>query len=69
MSPPGKRRGLSLLEQNDRQVKQNRLSEEFGWSSSKTSRVVNQLDEDGAVKKLRLGRENLVRLAERDDDF
>lgn len=60
---------LALLKENNGRVKQNSLGEEFGWSSSKVSRVVNKLDEEEKVKKLRLGRENLVQLFDEDDEL
>lgn len=56
---------LGVLEAEDR-VKQTQIRDELGWSDSKTSRVVSELEDAGVVEKLRIGRENVVRLL--DDD-
>lgn len=51
-----------LLRANDGQMKQSEIVDEVDWSKSKVSRVVAKLDEDGVVSKVRIGRENVVRL-------
>lgn len=43
-------------------MKQKRVAEEIGWSSARTSQVVGQLREQGAVETFRIGRENVVTL-------
>lgn len=58
-------RVLDLLDPEER-VKQTEIRDELGWSDSKTSRVLSNLEDDGKVEKLRLGRENVVR---RTDDI
>ena len=55
-------RVLELLRDRGGRVRQADLAAELDWSASKTSRVVGRLAEDGAVEKLRIGRENLVAL-------
>ncbi|WP_075936685.1 DUF7345 domain-containing protein [Halosegnis longus] len=53
-----------LLADNDGRLKQADIAEAFGWSASKTSRVVSQLSDEDRVEKLRIGRENVVSLPE-----
>lgn len=54
----------TLLESSDGRMRQADIVDELGWSASKTSRVIAEMAEDGGVEKLRLGRENLVELAD-----
>ncbi len=58
-------RVLNLLDAGER-VKQTEIRDELEWSDSKTSRVLSNLEDEGLIEKLRLGRENVVRRA--DDD-
>nr|WP_233340415.1 helix-turn-helix domain-containing protein [Haloprofundus sp. MHR1] len=51
---------LQLLEAHDGQMRQVEIVEEVEWSKAKVSRLLSQLDEDGEITKLRLGRENLI---------
>jgi hypothetical protein len=53
---------LDLLEQHNGQLKQADIVESLDWSKSKTSRVLSELAEEGVVEKIRLGRENVIRL-------
>jgi len=53
-----------LLETEGGRMRQAEIAEAFDWSASKTSRVVGRMAEEGAVEKLRLGRENLVALTD-----
>ena len=48
-------------------MKQSDVVEAFGWSKSKTSRVLSRMADDGEVEKLRLGRENVIDLVDADD--
>jgi hypothetical protein len=45
-------------------VKQSTVADELGWSASKTSRVVGSMADDDEVRKLRIGRENVLELPE-----
>lgn len=54
---------LGLLDQHGGQMKQADIVEELGWSKSKTSRVLSEMAEEGTIKKLRIGRENVIRLS------
>ncbi|CDK40607.1 uncharacterized protein BN903_57 [Halorubrum sp. AJ67] len=48
-------------------MKQSDVVEELGWSKSKTSRVLSRMADAGGVEKLRIGRENVIDLADGDD--
>lgn len=55
-------RVLQLLEKNGGRMKQQELKDELGWSRTKTSNVVNDLEESGKIEMYRLGRENTLAL-------
>ncbi|WP_408959075.1 helix-turn-helix transcriptional regulator [Natrinema sp. 74] len=57
-------RVLALLEENGGRMRQAAIDEAFDWSTSKTSRLVGTMVEEGAVEKRRLGRENLIDLVD-----
>lgn len=49
-----------LIRNNGGRMKQSQIVESVDWSKAKVSRLLAELEEDGQVTKLRLGRENLV---------
>lgn len=49
-----------LLRENGGRMKQSNIVDSVDWSKAKVSRLLADLEEDGQVTKLRLGRENLV---------
>lgn len=53
-------RVLSLLQDNDGRMKQVNIVNETGWSKSKVSMLLSDMDEDGLISKLRVGRENII---------
>ncbi|WP_048077993.1 helix-turn-helix domain-containing protein, partial [Halorubrum sp. AJ67] len=55
------------LRERDGRMKQSDVVEELGWSKSKTSRVLSRMADAGGVEKLRIGRENVIDLADGDD--
>ncbi|MFC4247458.1 helix-turn-helix transcriptional regulator [Natribaculum luteum] len=57
----------ALLEHNGGRMRQAAIADELEWSASKTSRVVSRMADEGAVEKLRIGRENVIDLLEDDD--
>lgn len=61
-------RVLQLLEAHGGRMKQQQVVEELGWTDAKTSQVVGDLRESGEVEGFRLGRENVLRLPEPDED-
>jgi hypothetical protein len=56
-------RVLSLLEENGGRMRQVAIVEETDWSKSKVSMLLSDMEEDGAISKLRVGRENIISLA------
>jgi len=68
-NPPTDRdRVLDLLEENDGRMRQGRIVTETGWSKSKTSVLLSEMETEGTISKLRVGRENIVSLADREFD-
>ncbi|PSQ05695.1 hypothetical protein BRC97_08320, partial [Halobacteriales archaeon QS_6_71_20] len=61
-------RVVRLVEGNGGRMKQADVTEELGWSAARTSQVVGDLRDDGTVESFRLGRENVLRVPEADDD-
>jgi hypothetical protein len=59
---------MHLLETNGGRMKQSQFVEETGWSKAKVSRKLSRLEEDGEVKRVRIGRENVVTYPDRDLD-
>lgn len=53
-----------LLRENGGQMRQADIVDSVDWSKSKTSRVLSSMAQEGSVEKIRLGRENVVRLQE-----
>ncbi|WP_430505579.1 helix-turn-helix transcriptional regulator [Haloparvum sp. PAK95] len=51
-----------LLRENGGRMKQVRIVEETGWSKSKVSVLLSEMEDEGVVSKLRVGRENVVSL-------
>jgi hypothetical protein len=51
-----------LLDRNGGRMKQARIVKETGWSDAKVSQLLSTMADDGRIKKLRLGRENLISL-------
>ncbi|AGB31233.1 putative membrane-associated protein/domain-like protein [Natrinema pellirubrum DSM 15624] len=49
-----------LLRDNGGRMKQSNIVDSVDWSKAKVSRLLADLEEDGQITKLRLGRENLV---------
>ncbi|MFC4542735.1 helix-turn-helix transcriptional regulator [Halosolutus amylolyticus] len=55
-----------LLKRNGGRMKQGSIVTETGWSNAKVSQLLSQMDDDGEIEKLRIGRENLITLPEVD---
>jgi len=51
-----------LLEDNGGRMKQTKIVEATEWSKSKVSMLLSEMEDDGEVTKLRVGRENIVSL-------
>lgn len=61
-------RVMRLLHDRGGRMKQKRVTEEFEWSAARTSQVVGNLRDDGEVESFRLGRENVLKLPDDEDD-
>jgi hypothetical protein len=59
---------LKLVRERGGRVKQQEIVEAFDWTEAKTSQVVRDLRDDGALEGFRLGRENVLRLPEEGED-
>lgn len=55
-----------LLSQNGGRMKQAAIVNETGWSNAKVSQLLSQMDDEDEIKKLRIGRENLITLPDVD---
>ena len=61
-------RVVSLLEEHGGRMRQVNIVDETGWSKSKVSMLLSDMEDDGVVSKLRVGRENIVSLAGHEPD-
>ncbi len=51
-----------LLRENGGRMKQVNIVEATGWSKSKVSMLLSEMEEEGEISKLRVGRENIISL-------
>lgn len=61
-------RVLELLGDNDGRMKQVDIVDETEWSKSKVSMLLSEMEEDGQISKLRVGRENIISIAGEEPD-
>ncbi|QLH83851.1 helix-turn-helix transcriptional regulator [Halosimplex pelagicum] len=54
---------VDILESNEGRMKQARIVDETGWSKSKVSMLLSEMEEEEAISKLRVGRENIISLS------
>lgn len=59
-------RVVRILEEEGGKMKQAEIVDRTDWSKSKVSMLLSNMEEDGKISKLRLGRENVIEL-ERDE--
>ncbi|WP_323677047.1 hypothetical protein [Halorubellus sp. PRR65] len=55
-------RVISLLEDHGGRMRQVNIVDETGWSKSKVSMLLSDMEDDDQISKLRVGRENIVSL-------
>ncbi|MDS0474688.1 hypothetical protein [Natrinema sp. 1APR25-10V2] len=55
-------RVVKLIRENGGRMKQVNIVEETGWSKSKVSMLLSDMEDDGTISKLRVGRENIISL-------
>ncbi|WP_135302896.1 helix-turn-helix transcriptional regulator [Haloarcula amylovorans] len=61
-------RVLKLLEANGGRMKQVDIVDATDWSKSKVSMLLSEMESDGEISKLRVGRENIISLAGEEPD-
>lgn len=61
-------RVLKLLEDNGGRMKQVNIVNETDWSKSKVSMLLSDMEEEGDISKLRMGRENIISLSGEEPD-
>ncbi|WP_416840271.1 helix-turn-helix transcriptional regulator [Haloferax sp. DFSO52] len=61
-------RVLRLIESRGGRIKQQEVAGALDWTDAKTSKVVRAMRDDGTIEGFRLGRENVLRLPENDDE-
>jgi hypothetical protein len=61
-------RVVALLESHGGRMKQVEIVGNMEWSKSKVSMLLSEMEEDGVISKLRVGRENIVSLAGHEPD-
>jgi len=61
-------RVIKLLEENGGRMKQVDIVERTEWSKSKVSMLLSDMEEEGDISKLRVGRENIISLAGEEPD-
>ena len=57
-----------LLDENGGRMKQVNIVEETGWSKSKVSMLLSEMEDEGDISKLRVGRENIISLEGHEPD-
>ncbi|MXV62489.1 hypothetical protein GS429_10520 [Natronorubrum sp. JWXQ-INN-674] len=55
-------RVVKLIRENGGRMKQVNIVQETGWSKSKVSMLLSDMEEAGTISKLRVGRENIISL-------
>ncbi|WP_224449547.1 helix-turn-helix transcriptional regulator [Haloprofundus salilacus] len=55
-------RVVSMLEDHGGRMRQVRIVEETDWSKSKVSMLLSEMEDEGLISKLRVGRENVISL-------
>lgn len=55
-------RVVELIRENGGRMKQVNIVEETGWSKSKVSMLLSDMEDEGTISKLRVGRENIISL-------
>jgi hypothetical protein len=65
---PDAERVLKIVDTEDGRMKQKHLVERTGWSEAKVSQVTSRLEDEGEITKLRMGRENIIQLADGEDE-
>jgi hypothetical protein len=62
-------RVLKLLEDNGGRMKQVDIVDATEWSKAKVSMLLSEMDDEGEISKLRVGRENIISIAGEEPDI
>ncbi|WP_135363184.1 helix-turn-helix transcriptional regulator [Halosimplex halophilum] len=54
---------VDILESHEGRMKQARIVDETGWSKSKVSMLLSEMEDEEEISKLRVGRENIISLS------
>ena len=57
-----------MIETEGGSMKQKHLVEETGWSEAKVSKLTSSMEEDGEITKIRLGRENILKIKDEEEE-
>lgn len=73
-SPPpellsNEERVKEYLESEGGRAKQQEIVDALGWTEAKTSQVLSDMESEDSIEKFRIGRENVVKLPDVDDEF
>lgn len=52
---------LRLLAKRGNRMKQQVVVEEMGWSNAKVSRLLSEMEANGTIERVRIGRENIIK--------
>ncbi|MFC7028007.1 helix-turn-helix transcriptional regulator [Halomicroarcula sp. GCM10025710] len=59
---------MKLLEDNGGRMKQVDIVDTTDWSKSKVSMLLSDMEDEGDISKLRVGRENIISLSGHEPD-
>ncbi|MFB6150696.1 MAG: helix-turn-helix transcriptional regulator [Haloarculaceae archaeon] len=59
---------VDILEDNEGRMKQAKIVDRTGWSKSKVSMILSEMEDDDEISKLRVGRENIISLRGNEPD-
>ncbi|MFB6113701.1 MAG: DUF4897 domain-containing protein [Halodesulfurarchaeum sp.] len=62
-------RVIRVLESRGGRAKQQEIVDELGWTEAKTSQVLSNMQSSGDIDKFRIGRENVVKLPDEEDEI
>jgi len=65
---PDDKRILRIVQKDGGRMKQKKVVQETGWSEAKVSQVTSRLEDEGKIRKLRMGRENILEIQKEDEE-
>lgn len=64
---PDEERVLAMLSDHDGRLRQQAIVDRTDWSKSKVSRLLSKMEKRGTIRKVPIGRENVIELADEDE--